>query len=692
MKALIIDSLNSIPERLLPAHREHLIPNSNTELFDLATLVLADTVSNIIYIQIHFPVADILKTFEYPGVQLIKFLRLRLEMRPIIVYSSLQDLETTLRQNHKNAIGFSPGIAFASYKTTSIQFENLDNIIRRKDLIPFFKMEIDLPKDERHNWANWWGMYRLWSVHRFVSYDGKVLEDIKEYQNSVLPQRRRNLEALQVLFLYGHQESEIENEIKILEDLQKESAETLQQLQLEIRHIQENLQINETRGYLIQPLLKRIHVSINLGDWNEVKRLRKEIAEITGSSRSNLKTLKRKKENLNKQLTELELKSKERKEEKDVLDRHLISQVIPIQKFIDAESSHLSSQSLVGLRKTLKSRKPKILYIDDQAFEGWSTLLQMMIYGSPSSEKFSTYAPKPGEDLDQMFEMFDENFFSDVDMVMLDLRLFKEAGTDQISGEYILDRIKRKHAGLPVLLVSATNKSENLETLQALGAEALWTKEGIDSRLDEKGAVRNYLKLLELIEMLTNQQYAGMLSISREIEKLSAFPQKTWWESRLFSAKKVEKESIMNVLKDSFSLLNDCLLIYNLRRSRNYHSDDWFYPALVAHNLRKVVEIIFDYDGTKSKIDRRDGYSQSLNHRCSLASHYLGKRTGDYAPDYTIEKAIELFLEFLGEKYLRRVEMPRQDNQKKLSQKGAETLKKNLEFRERKKRRKNHGK
>lgn len=134
----------------------------------------------------HIILMDIFLTFKDPeyqhrqdlgGIALLKFLRMK-EVSNHIVLLSPWNLQQLLRMEPDYHILASKGITIAQYTYSLDELRTHDGVEldlaelaeekapKKEVLRDYFKAGISLPKDERHNWANWWGIYALVEIQR----------------------------------------------------------------------------------------------------------------------------------------------------------------------------------------------------------------------------------------------------------------------------------------------------------------------------------------------------------------------------------------------------------------------------------------------------------------------------------------------------------------------------------------------
>ena len=86
-----------------------------------------------------------------------------------------------------------------SYEFDSKRLKELSTITFKGDLKPYILTEFHLPEDERHNWANWWGVKQLYEVHCHVKPEESNDLPSLPYKNKL-----HELRNIQAAFLYGH--------------------------------------------------------------------------------------------------------------------------------------------------------------------------------------------------------------------------------------------------------------------------------------------------------------------------------------------------------------------------------------------------------------------------------------------------------------------------------------------------------
>jgi CheY-like chemotaxis protein len=198
--------------------------------------------------------------------------------------------------------------------------------------------------------------------------------------------------------------------------------------------------------------------------------------------------------------------------------------------------------SIARLQSLVRKSVPTICYVDDEADQGWEQAFRSLLYGGADSSSFKVVNPiavNPGvgervrgvEDLANAILSFAPN------LLILDLRL---GGRDEASkapketsGALLLKEIRKqgKGKGLPILLMTASNKARMLQDIVKLGADAYWMKEGIGEHAPLYAVENPAIELIRLLEALLGDDWQFLLRFHRAHEVLSAAAKHShcWW-------------------------------------------------------------------------------------------------------------------------------------------------------------------
>jgi CheY-like chemotaxis protein len=172
------------------------------------------------------------------------------------------------------------------------------------------------------------------------------------------------------------------------------------------------------------------------------------------------------------------------------------------------------------------SQSKKILLVDDLADKGWSNVISKMIYGTVNDPRFcsiETHVEEGGRklfDLNRLKqELIEKIGEHKPHLVLLDLRLDKEEGKralEQLGGYKLLEHIKAHDCfkGVPVVMFTASSNAENVKELLGAGAEAVWTKPGIDEGLSSEAMIGRYLQFASLVISIFSPDYGPLNQIN----------------------------------------------------------------------------------------------------------------------------------------------------------------------------------
>ena len=320
-----------------------------------------------------------------------------------------------------------------------------------------------------------------------------------------------------------------------------------------------------------------------------------------------------------------------------------------IQALSLTKKSNILNLTINNIRYILKKRMPKIILIDDQSSNGWADIFQYMIYGN-KNKNFVSIEPEKGL---QSIEKYYNEVISEYikinkpHIILLDLRLKKEKSNsmniDELSGVIVLNCIRQDYPGIPVIMTTASNKSLVYEEIQRLGADAYWTKEGLESIMNEEDSFRNYLRILEIIERATSFNFDFVRWYSEKIKEIENSNILYCWEeiqTKPGSINKVDKATVVNILFDGLHLLRNYLMNVELKKVNIIHRSEWFYPSIIILHLAKVIELI--YNTTKiAAIPKSDKTARRLYSERNMAAHILPGIHGECVDKITIDNTIE---------------------------------------------------
>ena len=263
-------------------------------------------------------------------------------------------------------------------------------------------------------------------------------------------------------------------------------------------------------------------------------------------------------------------KNKELIEEKNKLDRTIEEIIREIKENIEGYNIQRSKKSISDIisdiRKSFQKVPPKIIYVDDQAQEGWAKIFQRMIYGG-ESDNFAVIVPQKEENEKEIVQRIlneekrlKENI-NQIVLLILDLRLKQEKGElpiEDISGIKVLKELKGKKFSCPILITTASNKWKSYREINRLGALAYWQKKGLDEQNDTKSLLENYFSFLKLIYVLCKDKtieflYNDFSSMIRELGENKEVVY--WWETAFWrNAKKTINSKSIKIKDDKITV------------------------------------------------------------------------------------------------------------------------------------------
>lgn len=493
------------------------------------------------------------------GILFLKFLRLYHFNQHCVLYSFLCK-EDIMTQDPYNSIFFSGGITFVRMPDdlSKINYKLLATKRAPDDLSNFFKAEFRLP-DNRHFFANWWGVLQLWKVQQAVeAITGASIAKSIESGLTASIREMNSYDGLVARYIKGAHEKDIE------------------------------------------------------------KTLRTLMAEKEELSTSN---------------------------------------------------SFITEQyNIKNNRDVLAEETPSILFVDDQANDGWATIFQRIIYGQ-NCDKFSVIQPRKDESIEDVVRSI-TNIITKrkIKLLMLDLRLKGESGNnygiDEISGIQVLRELSEVPITCPVLIISASNKIWSYRETLKLNADAYWIKEGLDDNISLQASIENYMRLVYMVYALCfNEEYQylyhKLLPAILEIYKSES---QFWWEQKFWEDEKmgmrdkivdkelVNKETIMVTLRTGFNFFK-MYLMERLQKDQTLNLSKHM-ASLVIIQFSRVLEIIHKVKSNSmySLSEKMSmqlpsdifwGYSKKLTQLRNTATHQFSGSFG------VIKEFIDVLIEYL---------------------------------------------
>ena len=539
------------------------------------------------------------------GIEILKYLRLAGIENHVLLYSFL-DIETLLRLNSYNTIILSEGTSFLRLPNSisSAKWEKMLKEKCKEDMTKYIRGEFILPEQNRHYWANWFGVVRLWEVHKAID---PTFQD--EYPQAIKEQINR-LESRQALKLHGHDPKKLQESFIQTEEMVQEK---LRQAEEELTHIEGQLE--------------KINNSIvEMDDFGEELMGLKKFPNMKGIIELYLEHYSSVVQKIEKEADEKYLKTKEDEQKNIKIIETTKQELTKIKEFHENKFKGIKE-----LRRILINGKPKILLIDDQI--GWSQVFSQIIYGKNDPEAFQFIPVEKFKEIEGISDDKEQkealsNLYCDTikpliekhqtQLIILDLRLINEKGSflnvDELSGVYILNKLREDYKSIPILISTSSNKYYYYEKLTEFGkANAFWNKEGLDDNRTEQDSIENYCRFIDIIVKLTGKEYGLLYQFGKAIEKIKGKEERHWWESKKWMNKdltKVDKRTVYKMLESGLSMYQNHLKSFVL----NIQYEDQFYKneslSALINRLNCIIEHVHEMDKKKWEGSKRKTLSE----------------------------------------------------------------------------------
>ncbi len=517
-KKIYANEIQSLAQ-FLDKYSEYFFSTNVEKIIDHLLYKINQYQKIIIFINIEIKIKNKLR-HEFAGIDILKRIRFSSNEGNDIhcVTYSFQSFENLVRTNSENAIIASQGTTFIQLPFDFRKLDLEELMYQKADLSSlrkFIQSDTMIP-DERHNWANWYGVKQLWDVHSVVS----------NRFNDPYPQ---------------------------------------------------NIQLR-------------------------LKEQKTQKATFIYDSVKDYKTL-------------------------------------PMDMYED----------IYELKEKIHTRKLKMLFIDDQWDIGWSDIFVKMLYSAKELPRkvtdssvyelkhqyiFRCINPleyKTDQLLWDKIKNVLDNKVSSIDLILLDLRLKGETNESldiqSLSGTKILHKIRNAYPGIPIILVSASNKIWTFEQIIQIGADGYWIKEGLDERRTSFQTAENYLRFLQIVEKVTGNKYSSLKDL---IDRTNILSQKSkyWWQNFYDGKHKivVDPKEIFNILFQCLLMFRNFISQYELGYGYQSKQDLSFICSTIVSKLAIIVEIIHGGISSIEILDKRKDqiakYLMMFRHRASHSKEF----------------------------------------------------------------------
>ncbi len=487
--------------------------STNIDIYDVGQAqsveALADDIKNhysssvdLFIIDVHLTIGNSLLS-DNLGIKLLKLLRLHDINNHVVLFSWLS--REMLMTDINNVIIFSKGISFYRlpdffHVVSNINQERLQEKANPQELLQLFRAEYD--PDNRHFDANIFGIWQLLKSQEayerlcdIVPPQDCELENVAQFMNTY--------HSLLARFV-NHTEAEI----------------------LDHHYIDALLLRNEKVAVILERTIPK-KIENRRGD---IQNLNRAISDLNES--------KDPKEDVFERRQKLIYRKEQYEKEIQILQQYL--DYCQSKEYLHNNvmlSMEPDSKDCFDVRKQLRDMEPNIVFVDDLADQGWSDILQRMIYGKKSS-RFRTIIPQVGESPEEIANRVwlaskPSEYYPGSDLIILDIRLKNEHGyiqSSHLSGLEVL-RLLNLKTKCPILMFSASNKIWSFKKAIKGNALSYWMKGRVENK--DIDIVDDYLDLVDLIYSLVSIKW--VFEIIADIKNMASIIKKSydpyWWET-----------------------------------------------------------------------------------------------------------------------------------------------------------------
>jgi CheY-like chemotaxis protein len=546
------------------------------------------TMNDIILINLHAPYG-IVKTKDKPfihplqklkGIELVKLIRLRRKVNHIICYS-FYDFSELIR-NPENYLLASEGLTYVQLYKSSFptDIDNIKNSFADLKLVKkYIRANHETIQDNRHNWANWWGVYQMLKIQYVMDGEAELLQN--ELANLPSYKFATSLDSLTNEFLLDYEEPK-EIEKYVTEESIKKAIK--QNKQLEVDELDVECECNQDDIDSIKAKLDlskitiedlKIAAKINYTDLIGKEKRKEEKKKSEFENQMNL---------LNKLNNEIKIKRQIKISEIEEIQNSNLDEIL------SKVNNHATIQSKLS---DIKNRDFNILHIEDQPEIGWSNLINKIALKA----KYTLCKTKA--EVDNLSD------FSLYNVLILDLNLQKTPTqrNQLLAGFEIIKYVRSKAPYIPIIITSASNKIWNFKRCVELGADEYWIKPGIDGRYSFNEISNSYDDLISSLHKLLSPNYQVPFTIWNDLIKMdhgtSYHKTMTWSRGTI-----LDRSKLQNVAK-----FKECLDLWE-----NSIDDYYLYlryqvkTSLVSIivNIGSIIEIIHGGVGATTIKNRKD--------------------------------------------------------------------------------------
>lgn len=582
------------------------------------------------------------------GVELLMWLRCKHKIcNPIILYS-FQSNQQLLKQKPENLIINSYGcyhyqlpVDFSKI-VEKINKNNFKGVKDWYNLKNFLKPAVNL-EVFRHRDANWWGVKCLWDVHKLI--DTKWGNSKHGEYPPVLKEKLNDLNNVVAEFCYSFGNEKLND---VINDIKESTIKDLEEINNKLDKCKNEIsEFSKSLSYLKD---ENVDLNNKIYIYNENASKDKINASFYFTEIRKIKEeLNTCEDLINEAKTELKIKNEDLKSF-GILESDLKKARSNIYE-CSRKYYSIFINNIEILRSSLleNNSKFKVLYIDDKANAGWKDILCKILN---MGDNLTCITPEIEfkEKIDELYISVKQKYLNETDkpdVIFLDLRLFDETDllieeNNKISGVILLEKIKTDFPGIPIIILTASNKMWNYELVIKLGADAYWIKEGLDNHFTPNESIRNYQRLLKIISILTGNEYRFFGKFIKKVEVI----ENKLNNNQLYEGRKTKLLEFVNDdfrKKEFIKLLKNSTYLFRSFLSNNIMNNHFFMEdntlslksnselCNIINKLGNLIELIhfkgkYEQNMTQTLKERGDFTALLILKFRNISSHYNESR------------------------------------------------------------------
>jgi CheY-like chemotaxis protein len=192
----------------------------------------------------------------------------------------------------------------------------------------------------------------------------------------------------------------------------------------------------------------------------------------------------------------------------------------PYAKYLICYNDTYTNDKLIDLNP-IKCKGKKILFIDDQAEEGWSLLMKNIFKSAGNdfvaidSSKYKNHETKLFHDFDGFYSECQNQIGKEWDLIIVDLRINPEKEDidsemiqpTEFSGYKLINEFLNQNEGYQIIVSTASNKIWNINAALRRGASSYYIKESPEFNYSIKDTKKNYENFKDDVKKCFEKDY-----------------------------------------------------------------------------------------------------------------------------------------------------------------------------------------